>query len=766
MCSIDVDCLFVAPVGDEILADTVATVHADNAYYDGSELTGPSTSMANGSKAEPSHWSDPALRGLMWHQAHVGVGSEAEKPGGVSAQGFWPAPAVYETRNESCAFIGASEGTRYYYSGFFGGRRHKVYVMLRAIARCSDADLARGIIARVHDESHVNRFWASFPPARVLTAAYMYPEAAILRHRTLCRRRSPGLLRQAGSAREPFPGGSASAGVGQQHPQWCPRDHMHPWLWRPFEPHSWDSAQGWSPELWGSTPLFVPRILNVAKAKDKLIQSTPPAPQDSRGMEKRNAEAGHLPTNGGAENKEGKVAEVSRWTVWSADMHIGPASDLKQIWRADGIEMHDESLSAHCYRTGTCASTLRVLTPHNAMTLGDDTDAPVRELFFRAYRDDSLMRRMDAVVCSHPAAGCELYLPLGVPIILFLTTRFDLGRLYSPAALARWVQAVRAIAGAGSNASASFRAAPPGVVVANNEYDARYVEYFTGVRAEVLPSLCRTTGGARWAWPPPRPTVLLDICDDTRCPPFRQQAMRKLMAALHQAHSSRPLPPAGQTRWPVAALRDVYAHYTMNELSQHAAIVLFPYQVSVMSLFERRAMGIPMFAPSLALLTEWHMRYGVVFERRVDWQTAGSRRGSVIAPHPEASSQVTQFDPNDERSLEAVRAWLSRADIYTLPHVVLFDSMEHLVELLDQTDLPALSANISAHHAGLEHHVHAGWKRIFAQLLANRPPASRGTPADMSSRRSSSVAAGGSSGADYSSAMAHYYPELAHLYSR
>ena len=83
------DCLFVAPVGDEILADTVATVHADNAYYDGSELTGPSTSMANSSISKgPSHWSDPALRGLMWHQAHVGVGSAGEKPGGVSAEGF------------------------------------------------------------------------------------------------------------------------------------------------------------------------------------------------------------------------------------------------------------------------------------------------------------------------------------------------------------------------------------------------------------------------------------------------------------------------------------------------------------------------------------------------------------------------------------------------------------------------------------------------------------------------------------------------------
>lgn len=36
--SIDVDCLFVAPVGEEVLSSTVGTTHADNAHYDGTEF--------------------------------------------------------------------------------------------------------------------------------------------------------------------------------------------------------------------------------------------------------------------------------------------------------------------------------------------------------------------------------------------------------------------------------------------------------------------------------------------------------------------------------------------------------------------------------------------------------------------------------------------------------------------------------------------------------------------------------------------------------
>lgn len=84
-----------------------------------------------------------------------------------------------------------------------------------------------------------------------------------------------------------------------------------------------------------------------------------------------------------------------------------------------------------------------MLTPDNGMTLGEDApssaqlagEASVRQRFYNAYRCDATMLKMDAVVCSHPVAACEIYLPLDLPIILYVTTRFDLGRLHSADAL-------------------------------------------------------------------------------------------------------------------------------------------------------------------------------------------------------------------------------------------------------------------------------------------------------------------------------------------
>jgi hypothetical protein len=352
--SIDVDCLFVAPVGPEILADSVATAHADNAYYDGSEVTGPVTVLGNTTcttNGRPLHpqqtWSSPEFKGYMWHQSDL----THLAPGDAHTH-LRPAPAVYELRPESRACINPEhdEPERYYYSGFFGGGRRRVFHMLSAIAAASEEDMARGIVARVHDESHVNRYWASFRPARVLTAAYMYPEGAVFRRSGMCPRR------QWSDCGAPDAAGHATNTDMAQVDAWCTRDEMHPWLWTPFGPLSAphvqprERGQGHvtaseaSAEECRRTPVFVPRILNVAKVKQRLIEDG--AARGGREREERGggragervgARGGNVDSGGDSGTASagggGGGDEVTRWMVWSSDMHIGPIADLKQVWR-------------------------------------------------------------------------------------------------------------------------------------------------------------------------------------------------------------------------------------------------------------------------------------------------------------------------------------------------------------------------------------------------------------------------------------------------
>jgi hypothetical protein len=158
--------------------------------------------------------------------------------------------------------------------------------------------------------------------------------------RALCRAPSRGIVHPPAqtapaATAEATSAATADASTAAGEDTWCPRDHMHPWLWQPFRPKAWSPSQGWSPQVpssphpalglwrrfcrlgnadrvglqvWNSTPMFVPRILNLAKVKDALVQGETASGQAARAR-----------------------PPVSRWSVWSADMHIGPISDLKQV---------------------------------------------------------------------------------------------------------------------------------------------------------------------------------------------------------------------------------------------------------------------------------------------------------------------------------------------------------------------------------------------------------------------------------------------------
>ena len=88
--------------------------------------------------------------------------------------------------------------------------------------RQMDGELERRVVARFHDESHMNKYWANHPPARVLSCAYLYPEPT-----------------EEACWHEP----SAA----------CVRDHGHPWLWAPWTPSAHSAVLPSPPHARGLT---------------------------------------------------------------------------------------------------------------------------------------------------------------------------------------------------------------------------------------------------------------------------------------------------------------------------------------------------------------------------------------------------------------------------------------------------------------------------------------------------------------------------------
>lgn len=121
----DVDMRFVAPVGKEILGELVATAHPG--FYQSDRRAYP-----------------------------------------------------YEDRQSSKAYIPSSEGKTYYCGGFNGGHSKTFLKMAKVISENISYDLRKHIIARWHDESHLNRYLIDYPPTVILPSSYCYPEESQL----------------------------------------------------------------------------------------------------------------------------------------------------------------------------------------------------------------------------------------------------------------------------------------------------------------------------------------------------------------------------------------------------------------------------------------------------------------------------------------------------------------------------------------------------------------------------------------------------------
>jgi hypothetical protein len=236
------------------------------------------------------------------------------------------------------------------------------------------------------------------------------------------------------------------------------------------------------------------------------------------------------------------------------------------------------------------------------------------------------------------------------------------------------------------------------VVAGNNLYDAEYIRYFTGIKTIVLPSLCAYTNASYM------PEVRKDfLIATTRANHFVPQFMTMLDGSLHRLNSSVT----------VAHVRQVYTgHYEYAELAKHPGIIHIPYQVSVMSLFEQYRMNIPLFFPSLDLLTEWHYKHAVLNERTWD----------KVLGHPKNTSAIAGVlgpdipDPNNEFDRGAIRYWLQYSDFYQWPYIIHFNSTDELVLKLSTTNLVQVSENMKTYNNQLRKSTLEQWRAILQKI--------------------------------------------------
>jgi glycosyltransferase involved in cell wall biosynthesis/SAM-dependent methyltransferase len=115
---VDVDCLFMDKVGEEILGNLVGTLHC----------------------------------------------------------GYINKVGPYETNAKSTSYVEPSKYTHYFGGGFSGGAKEKYLLLSSKCADNLDIDTANGIIPIWHDESAINKYFSDNSPDTILTPSYHFPQ--------------------------------------------------------------------------------------------------------------------------------------------------------------------------------------------------------------------------------------------------------------------------------------------------------------------------------------------------------------------------------------------------------------------------------------------------------------------------------------------------------------------------------------------------------------------------------------------------------------
>lgn len=97
---------------------------------------------------------------------------------------FKPEECPWERDPRSLAYVPAGQEAEHYLSGSIaGGKREKFLAMAKTIAENVLIDEEYGIIARFHEESHLNKYFINHPPDKILSPEFVYPEKLTLRPR-------------------------------------------------------------------------------------------------------------------------------------------------------------------------------------------------------------------------------------------------------------------------------------------------------------------------------------------------------------------------------------------------------------------------------------------------------------------------------------------------------------------------------------------------------------------------------------------------------
>jgi hypothetical protein len=306
---------------------------------------------------------------------------------------------------------------------------------------------------------------------------------------------------------------------------------------------------------------------------------------------------------------------------------------------------------------------------------------------FNYYRNVDEFKQVDAVICSFPASMCEAFIPLNKTIIFNPTHRYNLVRC----TINQWSKL---------NFNLNILKSKSKLILSSmSRYDREYTFHYTGLKEFRLYAF----GGfysKNIKYNPIRKEILVGPTNGLGTSGYKM---------LHELNEyCRNI----SSKYVFKHIREIYSKYTLSQLANHRAIVLFPYAVSTYSVNDFYVSNIPLFIPSIKMLIKLKS-----FNDRTIQHYCGNHI-KILDPF---NNTYHKFDPNDD-SDEHIEYWLQYADYYEWPFVTVFNSWDDLIDKLDKTNFTLTSDKIKRFNKIKETDLLNNWCKILKKINRSTIP--------------------------------------------
>lgn len=318
--------------------------------------------------------------------------------------------------------------------------------------------------------------------------------------------------------------------------------------------------------------------------------------------------------------------------VFSLDVHQSVIADLAVGMPQAGLDVLRWSISSHNHVNRRVQ-----IAPDPVSVVNAYTWKSIDENMIDAFQDrySRFLQSFDGFVVCYPFAFAELFRELDRPLLAVSATRYEVPYTLDPK---QWNRLNAYLVDLDSKGALTL--------AANNVADRDYVEYFTGLKPSLTPSVCDYLE-VSWSSITSRKVVFSRIPE------------------LERALVEEP-----QSTW-LSSRAAFGGRYSWSQLATSAEVFVIPYNISTMTLFELATAGVPVTVPSKRLFAEWIDSGIDVLSELSFYQVLKADSSALASDNP---NNLTRHDFYDW--------WLARADFYDrnlMPNVRTVDSFAEAV---------------------------------------------------------------------------------------